>query len=106
MNTRRWRTPLLQWFEGSGAVESVEKAPVGTRVVRCPDCGLGSVAGDLDVDSVGGEAAVAPGEAAGQPVAPNAEPEPQVGTVCSDRSCHLCKLLRRQEVAAEQRAEK
>src|SRR5215470_17040752 len=94
------------WFEGLGAVESVGKAPVGQRgVVQCPDYGLGSVAGDLDVERVAVEAAVAPGEAAGYPVAPEAEPVAQVGTVCGDRSCHLCKLLRCQEVPAEERAE-
>jgi hypothetical protein len=58
--------PMRMWLEGLGAVESVAKAPVGRRgVVHCPDYGLGSVAGDLDVDLVAGEAAVAPGEAAG-----------------------------------------
>ena len=53
-------------FEGLGAVESVAKAPVGRRgIVHCPDYGLGSVAGNLDVDLVTVEAAMAPGEAAG-----------------------------------------
>src|SRR6478735_7435154 len=94
----RWR----MLFEGLGAVESVAKAPVGRRgVVHCPDYGLGSVAGDRNVDLVAGEAAVAPGEAAGQPVAEDAEPEPLAGIVCSDRSCHRCELLRCQEVPAE-----
>src|SRR5215468_1729279 len=49
---------------GLSAVESVANAPVDRPgVVRCPDDRLGSVAGDLDVDLVAGEAAVTPSEA-------------------------------------------
>jgi len=62
----RGAMPLAHVVRGLGAVESVAKAPVGRLgVVHCPDYGLGSVAGNLDVDLVTEKASVAPGEAAG-----------------------------------------
>src|SRR5512133_3519069 len=93
------------WFEGLGAVQSLGTAVVISerRVVQRGHHSLGSVASDHNVDGVGGETAVAPDQAAGGAVTEDAEAVAQLGI---RRSCHLCELLRCQEVPAEERAEK